>query len=261
MIRQSLIAIVLGCIGSMIVGGCSSPKVMDEAGVVDGSAEASFDAGKKDADASSGPMCPMPLDVTNFMPEMLPPPTGKHQNKCTQLMLDTYHKCVLAPMDMTACATVKAAAMMDPWKSCIDCLQGSQITDPQWGPVYFGVYGDPMKGRFNNEGCLNLALNQSGPTSCGQLLHAAYGCQLAACAGPDGTYCDSQGYVKCDQTVLAATGANSCGKYANAFTSANCNVSTDPDGGFPDVDNCFERQNEMDGSGLRVRIDTFFCGP
>src|SRR6059058_4946538 len=99
MIRKSLIGTVLSAIGLVTtVGGCSSPKMNDEAGA-DASLEASADAGKKDAaDTGAGPLCPTPLDVTNFVPQMLPPPTGKHQNKCTLAMLDTYHKCALPPM-------------------------------------------------------------------------------------------------------------------------------------------------------------------
>ena len=107
---------------------------------------------------------------------------------------------------------------------------------------------------LNVEGCVNLATNQSGAMSCGQLLHSSYGCQRAACE----MQCsgDSQGFSKCVQTALAG----GCKKYGDAFSMKCGMISSDPDGGYPDLDNCFRRQGETDSKALRVRMDTFFCG-
>ena len=107
---------------------------------------------------------------------------------------------------------------------------------------------------LNVEGCVNLATNQSGAMSCGQLLHSSYGCQRAACE----MQCsgDAQGFSKCVQTALAG----GCKKYGDAFTAMCGMISSDPDGGYADLDNCFRRSNEMDSKALRVRMDTFFCG-
>src|SRR5581483_2762729 len=163
--------------------------------------------------------------------------------------LDLYHKCVVQS-DMASCMQIQQAAMTT-FKDCLSCLETTAM-DAKWGPL---VCVDQMTCYLNVEGCVNLATNQMGANSCGQLLHSSYGCQRAACE----TQCsgDAQGFSKCVQTAL--TGG--CKKYGDAFSMTCGNISSDPDGGFPDLDNCFRRQSETDSKALRVRMDAFFCGP
>lgn len=252
--KSLMVASALGAVAlTALAGGCSStPKGTDDAGV-DGATVA--DTGGKDSakadtgtDGGMGGMCPTPLDVSTFMPETLPDPIGKHLNKCTVMQLDQYHKCVVQS-DMAACMAIQMAAMTT-FKDCLGCLE-TTIMDAKWGPL---VCVDSMTCYLNVEGCVNLATNQMGMTSCGQLLHSSYGCQRAACE----TQCsgDAQGFSKCVQTALAG----GCKKYGDAFSAMCGNISSDPDGGYPDLDNCFRRQGETDSKALRVRMDTFFCG-
>jgi hypothetical protein len=257
--KSLMVAGALGAVALMAVaGGCSSsPKVLDEGGVDSGTGGdgAAKDSGKDSGggDGSMGGMCPTPLDVSGYNPETLPDAVGKHTAKCTQMQLDLYHKCVGQPQDMAACMQIQQLAMTT-FKDCLGCLE-TTITDAKWGPL---VCTDPptcMANYLNVEGCVNLATGQSGMSSCGQLLHSSYGCQRAACE----MQCsgDSQGFSKCVQTALAG----GCKKYNDAFSAMCMNISSDPDGGYPDLDNCFRRQGETDSLALRVRMDTFFCGP
>jgi len=278
--KSFIIASALGAVAVAIIGaGCSSSaiKAGDPGGkclpngtcntgstcdtatmICTGAGEGgAIDAGspdvKKDTntgmDGTMGGMCPTPLDVSAYVPETLPDPNGKHLNKCTQMQLDLYHKCVV-DSDMTACTTIQQAAMTT-FKDCLDCLE-TTVMDAKWGPL---VCVDSMTCYLNVEGCVNLATSQMGAMSCGQLLHASYGCQRAACE----MQCsgDAQGFSKCVQTALAG----GCKKYGDAFSMKCGMISSDPDGGSPDLDNCFRRNNETDSKALRVRMDTFFCGP
>lgn len=232
-------------LGAVIFAACSTkPPNTTDAGT---------DAGVRDTGCTkcgdAQPMCPTPMDVSSFVPETLPDPVGKHLNACMQAQLDLYHKCIVQS-DMASCMTIQQQATTT-FKDCLACLE-TTVMDAKWGPL---VCVDPNTCYLNVEGCVNLATNQMGAMSCGQLLHASYGCQRAACETLCGT--DAQGFSKCVQTALAS----SCQKYGDAFSMTCPNLSFDPDGGFPDLDNCFRRQGEMDSSALRVRMDTYFCGP
>lgn len=258
-LKKSLM--VAGVVGAMALivgaaGGCSSPKGLDDGGSDGGGGSdtgTGADTGKKDTgtggDTGSGGMCPTPADVSNFMPETLPPPVGKHLNKCTQSQLDLYNKCQVQK-DMASCMQIQQQAMTT-LKDCLSCIE-TTVMDAKWGPF---VCVDSMTCYLNVEGCVNLATNQMGANSCGQLLHSSYGCQRAACE----MQCsgDAQGFSKCVQTALAG----GCKKYGDAFSMTCGNISSDPDGGYPDLDNCFRRQGETDSKALIVRMDTFFCGP
>jgi hypothetical protein len=249
---------VIATLGALVVVVCAcSPKpdpgtgdASSDAGPPDGSCKCPG-CGKCAPDAGDAMlMCPTPLDVSGFTPDTLPAPNGKHQNECMQAQLDLYHKCVGQPQDMAACMQIQAVAKTT-FEACLSCLE-TRLMDATWGPL---VCLDSTTCHLNVEGCVNLATGMTGMTSCGQLLHASYGCQRAACE----MQCsgDSQGFSKCVQTALAG----GCKKYGDAFTAMCGNISADPDGGYPDLDNCFRRQTETDSQALRVRMDTFFCGP
>jgi hypothetical protein len=236
-------------------GTCNTGSTCDMASMLCSSAGegGASDATSADAKKDTGTgmdgsmnMCPTPLDVSTYMPETLPPSTGKHQNKCDAQTLALYKKCVDG--DMPSCMTINMGAMTT-YKACLDCIFTS-ATDAAWGPA---VCIDPMTCYLNIEGCYNLATGQMGAMSCGQLIHSSYGCQRAACE----TQCsgDAQGFSKCVQTALGL-GCKKYGDPANAcFT-----FSTDPDGGYPDLANCFRLQTEMDSKALEVRMVTYFCG-
>lgn len=263
MFKKSLVTV--GSLGLLAFGmgmGCSSsPNPGTDDGGGDSGNNPGIDSGVRDtgardrvvADMGSGGMCPTPDDVSNFMPPDLPAPTGKHQAKCDMGQLSTYHDCV-NNQNMTACNTIQMAAMTT-FKDCLTCLEGSKTTDTKWGPL---VCSDPMTCYLNVEGCVDLATNNYGmPKTCGNLLHASYECQRTACE----TVCmgDNAGFSKCVQTALQG----GCKKYGDAFSMTCGMLSSAADAamGYPDLDNCFRRQSEMDNKGLRTRMDTFFCGP
>src|SRR5581483_7365242 len=126
-LKKSLM--VAGVVSAMALiagaaGGCSSSKVLDDGGSDGGGGGdtgTGTDSGKKDTgtggDTGSGGMCPTPADVSNFMPETLPAPVGKHLNKCTQPQLDLYHKCVVQS-DMASCMQIQQQAMTT-FKDCL----------------------------------------------------------------------------------------------------------------------------------------------
>jgi hypothetical protein len=226
-------------------------------GMVDGGSDADSsvlpEAGDCHPDAGSwdggpAPVCPTPRNVMGWVPDTLPPPVGKHTGACTQQQLDLYHQCTVQS-NMSACMQVQQLAMTT-FKTCLTCLETTSM-DPQWGPL---VCVDQQTCYLNVEGCMNLAVGQSGCMSCGQLLHESYGCQRVACE--EQCNGDAQGFSKCVQTALAG----GCKSYGDAFTKQCGNYTADPDGGTPDLDNCFRRQSEINSGPLRVRMDTFFCG-
>jgi hypothetical protein len=207
---------------------------MEASVLMDGSTDVATDAEAK---------CPTPKDVSGMKFPAMPPPTGKHQGQCTQMQLDAYHKCLFAN-DTAACDVVKGT-------QCLFCIDG-YTTGGAWGPIYCD---EPKKCFPNQQGCLNLALGQMGAGSCGELLHQSYSCQKTACASCGD---DAPRFNQCAQTASAGV----CQQHADAFLK-QCGqfLNIDPDGGYPEVANCFRLQSEMDPKGLRTRIDTYFCGP
>lgn len=242
----------------MTIDSAATSEAGDAASNFDGSdaaadAPVAWEAGHCDPDAGGWEggtaTCPIPLNMIGWVPAALSPAVGKHTGACPQAQLDLYHKCVVQS-DMTACTTIQQGAMTT-YKTCLACLE-TTVMDAKWGPL---VCVDSMTCYLNVEGCVNLATNQSGCMSCGQYLFESYACQRAACE----VQCvgDAQGFSKCAQTALAG----GCKPYGDLFSMSCGNLTPDPDGGFPDLDNCFRRQNESDSRMLRVRLDTFMCGP
>jgi len=225
------LALLAGC------GGLFEPVAVEPA---DGASPPTpFDAHREsDASPEASSMPCVPGGTIAYMPEPLPPPNGKHQNRCTQHVLDVYTGCAI-DHDMNACS--------HPWgtvsKDCLECLQ-STMNDPSWGPE---VSADQSLMYLNIEGCINLATGQSGPTSCGQRLHDIYGCERVACAE-----CAPSSFMKC----VELTRSGVCKKYEDAFALDCANL-----GSYPETDNCFRRANETDSRALRIRMDAYFCGP
>jgi hypothetical protein len=153
-----------------------------------------------------------PIDVTGYQPTTLVPPNPPHQNKCTSQETSDYAQCQAAK-DTALC---KQFADGQSGQACRQCIE-TQSTDPRWGViVFFGT----TSGTINVEGCVDDALAQTskekaggGTGSCGDLLHASYGCQdqaCAACSGDDAVTCIGEavsgGCKSYDQAVESQTG-------------------------------------------------------
>lgn len=201
--------------------------------------------GKPDAKDSgnNNNLCPTPQDVSMFKPATLTPPNGKHQNKCTPTQLADYKACVNG--DMAKCAQFQKGM---PGESCVNCIETDK-TAMAWGPLVV----DGMNASINVEGCLVLALNDAGPSSCGQLLHDSYGCQDLACA--DVCAGDDMGFQKCVDTSLKTN----CKSYGDKFDMA-CGAKIDGDAAPPEASACFQGMNEP-ALDWQMRVTTYFCGP
>ena len=228
--------------------GCGGEVAVDP---IDASApiDASRESALPDAPVpdSNSPRCRPEPSIEPFFPELLPPPSGKHQGRCSQTYLVLVHACLQG--DQNACAQIgPMGAANTALKDCIACLE-STVLDATWGPA---VYVDAKTYFLDVEGCVNLATGESGPMSCGQRLHEKLGCERFLCQQTCG---DSPShFMECAE--VADQGA--CKKYVDAFDFACRALSIAT---FPDLDNCFRRQTETDATALRVRMDTYFCGP
>jgi hypothetical protein len=183
----------------------------------DGGSDASNDATKKpdahfdatsdvDIDAACGP-----LDVSTFQPTTLVPPNPPHAGACSTQQVGDYAQCQGAG-DTSLCQQFADGQSGQTCRMCIE----TQTTDSKWGVIVFAGSGD---GVFNIEGCVDDALSETtlekasgGAGSCGDLLHASYGCQDAACTacgtGDAFTDCVSSaraGQCKAYDTAVEAT--------------------------------------------------------
>ncbi len=177
-----------------------------------------------------------------FMPALMAPPSGAHQNQCTTAQLDLYHQCV-NQQQMPACSQIQQQAMTA-FKTCLSCLESS-TSDATWGPL---VCETAMTCWLNVGGCVNLATGQSGPTSCGQRLSSLNQCQRGACAMYE---MDPNCFAKC----IAQAPSTVCKQYGDAY-AFSCSGLTNAD-----LVNCFQQKGEMDTKPLRIRLDTYLCGP
>ena len=216
------------------------------------------DAGADGASADAGLVC-APSDAGTTSTTMTPP-HPPHENKCTAQQIHDYAQCQ-GNQATDLCSQFGAG---QPGADCGACIE-SQINAPTWGVVVF----NGSTAVFNVEGCVDDALGQvslelanQGPGSCGDLLHASYGCQESACSACTGTDFDS-----CDRQVLfAGDDASAAGVCAAAnetvLTSSLCAPLFSADGGdftacFPDASLTSTNQ-QVDWLS---RIVTYMCGP
>ncbi len=188
-----------------------------------------------------------------FAPWSMPSPSGAHQRRCEVTQLDLYHQCVI-DQSVTACAQL----MCDSCPALHSCIRCIATTDWEstWGPeVYEDGTGPNPYLRLNLEGCINLATGQSGPQSCGQRLFDFNQCQARACQAYQGTPTCWKECAPCwkECTAIARTGV--CKTYGDTYALACSNLMS------PDLVNCFQQQGETDLKPLRVRMNTYFCGP
>jgi len=191
-----------------------------------------------------------------FQPTTLVPPNAPHQNKCTSQQTSDYAQCQAAK-NTSLC---KQFADGQSGQACRQCIE-TQASDQRWGVI---VFQGTTSGTINVEGCVDDALGQTskekengGTGSCGDLLHASYGCQdqaCAACSGDDAQSCIddavSGGCKSYDQAVQSGTGPCSAllGDAAPAAASA-C---------FPDDTISDPTQRDVD---WLTRIVGYMCGP
>lgn len=162
---------------SLVVAACSSDNTANDGGSdassgVDATMEAGAIDAKPDvrdsAPKDTGPMCPIPVDVMNFMPPMFVQPRAPI-NACNNTQLQGYWaNCRdLNTSSMNACQTWKSMNM-----SCASCVE-SQRSDMSWGPL---VLGNGIT-FANTNGCIAL----KGDLNCAKAEQALGFCDYAAC--------------------------------------------------------------------------------
>lgn len=206
--------------------------------------------------SNDGPGICGPVDVTGYVPTPLVPPNPPHQNKCTTQQASDYAQCQGAKVT----SLCKQFADGQPGQTCRQCIE-TQTTDPRWGVI---VFKGTTSGVVNVEGCVDDALAQvskekenGGTGSCGDLLHASYGCQTDACAA-----CSSDEVQACVDE--AASGG--CKSYDQAVQSSTgpCNALF-ADAAPPAASACFPDDSISDPTQRDVdwltRIVGYMCGP
>jgi hypothetical protein len=234
----------------LILAGCGAAEIQLRN---DGGTDSSngFDA-SFDASADAG-VCG-PADVSGYTPVAMHSPNPAHANKCTSQQA----------MDYAACeggASTKCGqfAMGQPSYTCGQCIE-SQKTDLHWGVIVF----ENSVGTPNAEGCVDDALGQvpyehasGGSGSCGDLLHASYGCQEAACGA-----CVTANSDVC----LNAAIAGGCASYDQAVESTTglCAVLM-TDAAPAAAASCFPDPTITDLAAQRAdyltRMVEYMCGP
>lgn len=248
--RRWLAPVLLACAAAC---SASTHEPDDASASKDGfvPSDASFDA-TSDAPAMCGP-----VDVTGFQPTALVQPNPPQQNKCTSQQTSDYAQCQAAKVT----SLCKQFADGQTGQACRQCIE-TQSTDQRWGVI---VFQGTMSGTINVEGCVDDALNQvskekesGGTGSCGDLLHASYGCldeACAACANDDDD-------VSCVNDAVAS----GCKSYDQAVesTTGPCGALLS-DAAPPSVAACFANDTITDPTQREVdwltRIVGYMCGP
>jgi hypothetical protein len=232
---------------AVLASQCSAANIQQ----VDGGGP---DASHPDAavDAEAG-VCG-PVDVSNYLPETMHPPNPPYAGICTQQQCADFAACEGG--DTSKCTQFGSGQSAEACGACID----THKADPTWGVVVF----DGSLGTVNIEGCVDDALGQvgkelakGGSGSCGDLLHASYGCQDAAC----GT-CTGDALTTCIDQVLNGD----CASYDAKVTAPNgpC-ASLLGDAAPPAVASCFPDPSITDVAAERAdyltRMAEYMCGP
>jgi hypothetical protein len=221
-----------------------------------GSIDAHYDVEHEDGATSDAPSVCGPVDVTGFQPTALVPPNAPHQNKCTSQQTSDYAQCQAGKV--TALCSQFADGQSG--QACRQCVE-TQATDQRWGVI---VFQGTKSGTINVEGCVDDALAQTskekengGTGSCGDLLHASYGCQDAACAA-----CSSDELEACTSDAVSS----GCKSYDQAVQSSTgpCSALLS-DAAPPAIEACFPDDSISDttqrGVDWLTRIVGYMCGP
>jgi hypothetical protein len=212
-----------------------------------------YDAEAPDAPVDAVLACG-PLDVAGFNPQTMHPPNPPHAGKCTLQQSQDFAACESG--DTSKCAQFSPGQPAEACGACID----THASDATWGVVVF----DGQIGTVNIEGCVDDALGEvsqekasGGSGSCGDLLHASYGCQDAACSA-----CTGDELTSCISSAVAG----GCATYASDVQSPNgpCDLLLG-DAAPPDVVSCFPDPSIGDLAAQRTdfltRIANYMCGP
>lgn len=197
-----------------------------------------------------------PVSVSSYQPTTMMPPNPPHAGACTQQQTSDYAQCQ-AEQDTTLCQQFADGQSGQGCRACIE----TQTTDPTWGVI---VFQGSNNGTFNIEGCVDDALGDTslekasgGSGSCGDLLHASYGCQKAACAACTGDALDEcadearQGGCSAYDTAVEST----TGACALLLGDA---APDDASACFPNTSISDPTQQELDWI---VRMVGYMCGP
>jgi hypothetical protein len=220
-----------------------------------GFSDASFDVAPLfDASPSDAATCG-PADVSGYQPPALTPPNPPHQNKCSTQQIDDYAQCQGAD-DQALC---KQFADGQSGQTCRECIE-TQSTDPRWGVIVF----TGSNGVYDIAGCVDDALGEvsdekasGGTGSCGDLLFASFGCQLAACGACKGSAFDTCASDVVDSACQAfdMPVESSSGPCADLFGDA---APSDASSCFPDGSITDPIQHQVD---WLQRIVGYMCGP
>lgn len=202
---------------------------------------------------SDAPSVCGPLDVTNYEPELMHPPNPAHAGACTSQQASDYAACQGG--DTSKCTQFGSG---QPAQACGACIE-TQKTDVKWGVVVF----ENSVGTINVEGCIDDALSQvpyeksnAGPGSCGDLLHASYGCQDQACGA-----CTGGAFTTCDEDTV--TGGCSSYDHAVESSTGECKALLG-DAAPPAVASCEPDLSIKDPTSQRAdfltRIAKYMCG-
>jgi hypothetical protein len=227
----------------MSISGCSSTPAGSDAGSEAGNDDTGVrdtgvkDMGVKDSVMEAGSMCPMPGDVSSFMPPSYKPPITP-VNVCTaQDVSDYFAKCFTPPY--TGCQAFITAHM-----TCVNCLENDG-KDATWGAnVDIGPAANP-----NLAGCVALM----GDTPCATAIQEALWCENAACEERCWTNSammdpDFTAYLTC----LTNAGNTNCKSYNDKANTA-CNA----DGG-----NAYKTCTGLIGTSFQMGYDAMalmFC--
>jgi hypothetical protein len=248
-----VLAVATGGCGGEIVG--NEPRGARDAG--DGSrrfpGDATLDSsndGANQFDTESGlppcngGACPSPVDVSGFQP-MWDPPTGAHQNACSQALIDEYYDDCLSTSGNQMCTSFGAGA--DPaHQACLACLS-SNAGSPELGPL---VYFPDNVVETNLSGC--IALLDPSAISCAEALQAEDQCEHAACDPVCGGGASDSTF---DQWDTCTAAANTCG-CQTYFAEADCAKAL-VSGNSPAAP-CLVGQDFQD---FYYQVAAVFCGP
>jgi hypothetical protein len=194
------------------------------------------------ADSCGVGACPLPADVSGFVPQWKPP-TGAHQGRCPPSMIDEYYQNCLAIGTSAGCDAFGPAADAA-HQACRRCLSRN-FGDSVWGPVIEST----NKVETNQAGCIFL-LDPSS-LDCAKAVEAAAECEHAACD----PVCGAENATAFDDWIQCSATANACA-CQSLFAAADCvkQIAADAGAAAP----CLVGQTFQD---FFVVTAGLFCGP
>jgi hypothetical protein len=247
-------AVVVAFVAAAVTASCSPASTTD--------------AGAADAATDATLPCGGPVDVSDYVPEQMTPPHPPHLGKCSPTQVEDYAECQGAKVT-SLCGQF---APGQPGYDCGTCVE-SQKYAPDGGPAesWGVVVFNGSSAAFNVEGCVDDALGQvatekanGGPGSCGDALHASYGCQDVACASCTDSVVDFDQCTSLSQRPGDdASAPGGCKPYDDAVQEAGPCASVTGDAVPADVQACFPDASLSDPArevDWLKRIVQYMCG-